>query len=81
MKNLDNPQAFPFQGLGENGMPFGRPKFGMTLRDYFAVQALSGLIAASKVSAVCNSRGTEVLYSESAYMFADAMLAEREKSQ
>lgn len=49
-------------------------QYGMTLRDYFAGQALAGIL----------SRSGAVRYDESetaavAFTFADAMIAEREK--
>ena len=50
---------------------------GMTLRDYFAGQALAGALAAMTDP---NVRITDVgLVSKRAYHFADAMLAERER--
>jgi hypothetical protein len=50
---------------------------GMTLRDYFAGQALTGLVLA------CCIANTELLgpgkAASAAYEFADAMIAQREK--
>jgi hypothetical protein len=46
---------------------------GMSLRDYFAGQALAGLLANNETS---NAAG---LTSAQAYIFADAMLAARKK--
>ena len=48
---------------------------GMSLRDYFAGQALAGLIACP------NTSGDEKAFACNAYKFADAMLAEREKER
>jgi hypothetical protein len=50
---------------------------GMTLRDYFAAKAMQGLIEATV--------GPETVWTpdelaESAYVMADAMLSQREKS-
>ncbi len=45
---------------------------GMTLRDYFAGQALAGLLADSNAS-------SRSLYAKDAYDLADAMLAARER--
>lgn len=47
---------------------------GMTLRDYFAGQALQGLISGLPDSD-CGIDG----FAHDAYMYADAMLEEREK--
>ena len=64
-------QAFPTPGSKyENGI-VNHPESGMSLRDYFAGQALVGLMA----------RADEVLYSttiaQESYMIADAMLIAR----
>lgn len=48
---------------------------GMTLRDWFAGQALAGEMACEVVG---NGQMTQV--AERCYMIADAMLAEREKA-
>lgn len=64
------------------------PQYGMTLRDWFAGQALTGVVAtvnsSSQVMALCieaRKRGleTEEYIAESAFAIADAMLAERAK--
>lgn len=47
---------------------------GMSLRDYFAGQALVGLLACSEIII-----GDENKYAESAYKYADAMVAEAAK--
>ena len=57
---------------------------GMTLRDYFAGQALVGILAGSAGSAGDIRRGTTIGTIERnsgrvAYEFADAMIAERDK--
>lgn len=46
---------------------------GMTLRDYFAAKALQGLLAAD---AICEFKPEGA--AESAYKFADSMIAARE---
>ena len=72
---MNNPPAFPY--FGHTGWSQGN---GMTLRDYFAAQALTG---AQIWDAVINgknaqfSEGTEKL-AEVAYAVADAMLKARE---
>lgn len=72
MMMSDNPSAFPVSDIGVHG------QFGMTLRDYFAGQALAGVIT------VCNNdtelrNGTrpEDYFAIKAYALADAMLAAR----
>ena len=62
--NNDGGPAFPSDRFGEGGM---------SLRDYFAGQALAGLIACP------NTSGDEEPFACNAYKFADAMLTEREK--
>jgi len=57
---------------------------GMTLRDYFAGQALAGILSCpSTMDAINNERsGTDTIFNLSAlisYGFADAMLNERSK--
>ena len=52
---------------------------GMTLRDYFAAAALTGLIAASHSPEGGVDYDDEAT-TESAYRTADAMLAERDKA-
>ena len=71
-KKPENPSAFPKSGnyrLGHNGM---------SLRDYFAGQAVTGFFAA-------NSNEDEMpparVLASIAYEAADAMLAERAKTE
>jgi len=52
---------------------------GMTLRDYFAGQALVGLIL--RGLSVQDMPANKKEYAEISYKFADAMLAEREKNE
>ena len=77
---MNNPSAFPVQSVYIEDQETNSR--GMTLRDYFAAQALTG---AQIWDAVINgknaqfSKGTEKL-AEVAYAVAAAMLAERERS-
>lgn len=82
--NKDNGgPAFPL-GLESFG---GSQAFelGMTLRDYFAAKALSGLMANYAFLARCREDGArenigfDTLVATGAYLMADAMLAERTK--
>lgn len=71
--------AFPRTGVGNAGHSYDvPPQDGMSLRDYFAGQALAGIIACPGAEPDDASReGCASL----AYGFADAMLAEREKCE
>lgn len=51
---------------------------GMTLRDYFAGQALMGLMSACNSEGLWMAQGAENNAAKAAYVAADAMLAERE---
>lgn len=50
------------------------PYYGMTIRDYFAITSLSGLLAADSSLAYLKLEGAQ-----QAYEMADAMLAARDK--
>lgn len=52
----------------------------MTLRDWFAGQALSGLASATDNTGTWQTIGAEINAAVAAYQFADAMLAERAKA-
>ena len=67
-KKDDGGQAFPPNGTH----PFVFHE-GMTLRDWFAGQAIMGLLACPGTS------GEVPMFSQAAYKHADAMLAERAK--
>jgi len=70
MKN-DGGSAFP-DHIDESAMHITDIP-GMTLRDWFAGQALMGM------NANPNCSGAFTLFAEEAYKYADAMIAEREK--
>lgn len=64
----------------------GRPVIymtsGMTVRDYFAGQALGGMLAANiaqRLEAAGLADRMVPVISTAAYLYADAMLAERDK--
>lgn len=72
MSAVNNPQAFPVPNdANVNGQE------GMTLRDWFAGQALNGLLASGKWDN-CGV-GFEAYIAGHASNIADAMLAERAK--
>ena len=73
MSSDNGGQAFP-RAEGE----YSSPKDGMTLRDYFAGQALAGLMAAPDESLPVTNLNQPTLASL-AYSHADDMLAERDK--
>jgi hypothetical protein len=78
---MDNPSAFPFQPVTVDGEP-NSPEYGMSLRDWFAGQALAGLTVELSDSMVTDLsegiRGGRFV-AGAAYQIADAMLAERAK--
>jgi len=78
--------AFPvvYESRDEVGKLCDYVKTGMTLRDYFAASALTGILAGQKLWTVTDGEiTTEVKDVKSfaliAYIQADTMLAEREK--
>lgn len=74
-----NPPAFP-AGWPEAGY---EPHYGMTLRDWFAGQALNAIITATSAgqhNPIREGRDTEAGMAHDAYSLADAMLAERQKA-
>ena len=64
--------AFPAPDLGEHDFGQRGAYWGMTLRDYFAAAALTGIIAKGEDEMYPMYRASE------AYALADAMLKERE---
>jgi hypothetical protein len=77
---MNNPPAFPLHNHGAQTL--GLHVTGMTLRDYFAAQALTG---AQIWDAVINGKNAQFSantkkLAEVAYAVADAMLAAREES-
>lgn len=60
--------AFPFS------IPHGYTHFGMMLRDYFAAQALQGLLSSHGLSF---DRHFIEKFAETSYLFADALLKQR----
>ena len=84
MKMEHNPPAFPIEiralAPGEPHQPGAMvAQFpGMTLRDWFAGQALVGLMSNS-IHDHCPLFGSGEPFARDAYIVADAMLAERER--
>lgn len=75
MSKPDNPPAFPH--LVPHNPDFAYSATGMTLRDYFAGQAMHGLIARSGPGRLPFDEDI----AKQAYRIAQAMLAEREKNR
>jgi hypothetical protein len=75
----DGGPAFPCESYGHrNGKQTTVPAQGMTLRDYFAAQALAGML----INYTTQKFGVgEQTCAKGAYEFADAMLAAREGKQ
>lgn len=75
-KKNDGGPAFPRAAFGapETGM-LNHEQDGMSLRDYFAGQALAGLLANPDVNGEVHHFATD------AYRCADAMLAERSREK
>lgn len=72
MSDPNNPRAFPSSAIDDT---FG----GMTLRDWFAGQALAGLLASKVYHNAGEGFGTFI--ADQAGIIADAMIAERAKVQ
>lgn len=77
MSKPNNPPAFPMTGEGYSSPKYSQ--YGMTLRDWFAGQALAGLSSATDATGLWQT--DPVSASTRAYVYADAMLAERERNQ
>jgi hypothetical protein len=69
-KQNDGGQAFPMVDVLIDGQAIGSA--GMSIRDYFAGQALIGLLSGRP-----DSECDEIGYAGDAYRFADAMLKAR----
>lgn len=86
LKFKDAGPAFPTDSEHQNG-PNTYHFEGMSLRDYFAGQALIGLATGYQTAAVINKEkefgGIDIaeMLSALAYAHADAMLAERERTK
>lgn len=80
----DGGAAFPFQFESLAGAKGWHESSGMTLRDYFAGRALTGLVGNQEqidafVGRTEGAAGVPKLVARLSYMYADAMLAERSK--
>lgn len=76
----ENPSAFPAVCLNDPCHPESR--LGMTLRDYFAGQALAGYISKGPPLSMVSEPSTyHRAASRSAYAVADAMLSARQETR
>lgn len=76
-----NPPAFPSQAYGSDGLPMEAPSYGMTLRDWFAGQALGAIIKemmTGRIGDHIDAGGGPSGFAASAFDIADAMLAARD---
>jgi hypothetical protein len=67
----ENPAAFPMTGEGFGSNHYNTWQAGMTLRDYFAGQAITGWLACP------TTEGNWAFAAKEAYAIADALLAAR----
>jgi hypothetical protein len=72
MKIEDGGAAFP------NDLGYGGGRRGMSLRDFFAAHALTGMLANTSLGQMPRD-GTDTRYAIVAYEIADAMIAQRTK--
>jgi hypothetical protein len=71
---MNNPTAFPsLHWVAPQGHNANENPQGMSLRDYFAAKAMTGLLTAEIVGEYSNEHVAEI-----SYMIADAMLKARE---
>ena len=76
MEEIQNPSAFPVNDANLGGAGAYAAEPGMTLRDYFAGQALAGLLAA-KAGFGPILQGNPGAIAEACHEYADAMLTTR----
>jgi hypothetical protein len=82
MNAPENPPAFPCQALGSDGLPEVSASDGMTLRDWFAGQALAGLMSNENTPFSADYAEVEPRQiAEAVYEIADAMLTARQSEQ
>jgi hypothetical protein len=70
----DGGPAFPVTPTDRSGQ-ISDTQMGLSLRDYFAAAALTGILS------TCKGEASATLVASGAYGFADAMLAARERKE
>jgi hypothetical protein len=70
--------AFPYQEVLPDGMANLTPQRGMTLRDYFAAKAMTGLVTGNRYKVGMSELPETKQYADKAYAIADAMLRARQ---
>lgn len=76
----DSGTAFPCKTFTQNGIPNG-DSMGMSLRDWFAGQALAGMCANPGWCDMLSARGVAEKNALADYAHADAMLSARRASE
>jgi hypothetical protein len=76
----ENPPAFPGEVRSSTGVAIVGMNSGMTLRDWFAGQALAGMLAGAMADgSEFNLADDPTKFARATYRIADAMLAQRER--
>ena len=79
-KFIDNGgSAFPLPAVFNEGLGVHIQEYGMTIRDYFAGNAMQAMIANMNTESGHRSIVGVEKFAKYAYEYADAMLAERDK--
>lgn len=77
-KTDESGMAFPGKSYTRSGAPNGRDAMGLTKREYFAGQAMQGMLAHANLN--MRSEGLPATIAESSVVVADALIAELEKN-
>jgi hypothetical protein len=80
MTKKDGGQAFPVPAANSHAGNMFYPETGMTLRDWYAGLAMQGMYAHHVLGRFVDYNGDTGGYAEAAFLMADAMIAEREKT-
>ena len=77
----DGGPAFPHFKFAENGKVEILPQGGMTLRDYFAAQTLTGILSSgdAKLENIISDKSATAVFAQSCYIIAEAMIDARKE--